>query len=591
MIPLSKVKEVTLKDYFDIVRRRAGIVTIFVIAAACYGIFSVLAVPKTYRAEATIAVSQRVLLHSRSVAERVIKSLDLKESPKKLLATVKVAPRRGSNVVGIAVTGRDPVKISNIANMWVKESITLIMDRDRASTRESAAHLEEQLSEVSKELLDSEMALNNFTKKHEAVARGGERIKNLERQALQVETDMQTFSTKYGPDHPRMTFLDSQLEALNSRLAAERDSLSAAKDLMAKYRTLKEKVDAQKNIYKGLSQRIQRMQASVRLIKSDVQAIDKAQPPKEPLSSKGKIPKMIMTGLLLGIVACFVLEHIDTTLKQAEEVEFYAKMPFLGYVPSVRKIIKSGKELNLFSHLKPDSRVAEAFRNVKVALIFASPENKDMKTVMVTSAVDGEGKSFAASNLAISFARAKEKTLLIDGDMKQGSLMGSFEVKKRCGLSDLLDGKCGLNEAISPTQVPDLSFMCAGTYTPGSTDLLSQEKFGAFFEEIKSKFQRIVIDVPSVLKFNDVLFWGNKCDGAVNVIGAGVTPLKDIYAAAKKMEGKANIIGAVLNNISIERDFNYYRHYFQSFLEKELGYGKLRELKRIGKHIKGGKDE
>ena len=169
--------------------------------------------------------------------------------------------------------------------------------------------------------------------------------------------------------------------------------------------------------------------------------------------------------------------------------------------------------------------------------------------------------------------------------------MGSFEVKKRCGLSDLLDGKCGSGEAISPTRVPGLSFMCAGTYSPGSTDLLSREKFGAFFEEIKPRFQRIVIDVPSVLKFNDVLFWGKKCDGAVNIIGAGVTPLKDIHAAAKKMEGKANIIGAILNNISIERDTGYYRHYFQSFLEKELECGKLKELKQIVKHIKGGKNE
>jgi capsular exopolysaccharide synthesis family protein len=214
--------------------------------------------------------------------------------------------------------------------------------------------------------------------------------------------------------------------------------------------------------------------------------------------------------------------------------------------------------------------MAEAFRNIKVSLIFAAPVEKFLKTVMVSSAVPKEGKSCVASNLAITFAQAKEETLLIDGDMRQGDLVKNFEVKNKYGLSDMLDGKCGLDEALLSTSIPNLSLLCAGEYVPNPTDLLAKEKFNELLEKVKGKFQRIVVDVPSILKYNDALFWGDKCDGMVFVVGAGSTPLNAITAATKKIEGKMNVVGGVLNSAAVEKDFYYYYHYFESYLEKEL---------------------
>jgi tyrosine-protein kinase Etk/Wzc len=590
MIPSLKLKDVSFKDYVEVVLGRKWMVVVIAVIALFYGIAAVVLTPAIYRTKAAIAIegtresgiakalpffgidqSRRAFSHSRALAERVKRRLNLRESSERLLAMVKVSPQRGnSDVTMITVSGGDPVKVTNIANMWAREYINLIKDKNKTLTRESVVDLEKQLTEASKAILQAEIDLNNFIKTNRTIADGQRKIKNLKKQISQIENDMQALSTQYRPDHPKMSFLSSQVELLNKELKDEQEKLPPFQEKISQYRILQDKIRTEKNIYTELSESIKKVQAAASLVKPGIQIVDIAQTPKKPLSKKGRIPQALFIGLLLGIVACFVLEYMDTTLKKAEEVEFYAKMPFLGYLPSVRKFMMDERQLNLFSQLKPDSQVAEAFRNVKVALIFASPEEKHMQALMVTSAVPGEGKSFIASNLAISFAKAKENTLLIDGDMRQCSLMGSFDAKDRNGLCDILDDKCSLDEVINTTSIPNLSFLCAGTGTSTATDLLSRQRFEALFEEVKSRFERIVVDVPSVLAFSDALFWGDKCDGVIDVIGAGTTPLKDIHAAAKKLEGKANVIGAVLNNIAIEKDFKYYKHYYQSFLEEKF---------------------
>ena len=585
MIPSLRIKQVALKDYIDIVRKRGWIVLIALILATCYGIFSFLVSPDIYRAKATITSGQHIFLRSRTLAERVVKSLNLSESPEQLLGRMKVISQKG-NVVDIIATGNGPAKTANVANMWAREYIELITKEKSSVFKRNADNLEKQLGDVSRSTLDAEMILTEFTKKYPQVAKGEGRIGTLEKQISQVEKDIQALSTKYSMDHPRMSFLNSQLETLKKQLTQERDKLSPFQEQAAQYRELQRRIEIQKDIYNDLLGRIRKVQAYARAVRPDIRIVDKAPVPQKPLSKKGKIPRAALIGLLFSVFICFVMEYMDTTLKKAEEVEFYAKMPFLGYIPSMGNIFKNRKKMYLFAHLKPDSQVAESFRNVKVALIFASPEEKFMQAIGVTSSVPKEGKSFVASNLAISFARAKEKTLLIDGDMRQCSLMESFSENPERGLGDILDGKAGLDEAVVSTQISNLSFLSAGNCPTDPTDLLSQQKFNDLFEEIKKKFQRIVIDIPSMLSFNDIFFWGSKCDGIIDVVGAGTTPLKDITAATRKLEGKANIIGGVLNNISVEKDFEYYRHYFQSFLEKEFKHDKSN--KEEDKNIQGG---
>ncbi|MFQ5952786.1 MAG: polysaccharide biosynthesis tyrosine autokinase, partial [Candidatus Omnitrophota bacterium] len=515
---------------------------------------------------------QLALLRSRKLATRVVKRLNLRETPDQLLTMVTVKPRRGSNVCEVAARSKYPEKAANIANMWLKEFINLDIEREKAAVGEGAPDLKKRVFEESQKIFQFEKELNKFEKENKEAVEKGKRIKRLEARSERLKKDLKTLSGQYEEDHPRIAYFNTELKSMEEQVKKEKDAIFAAnlQDKVAEYDLLVRKVGNQKVLYNKQLEKIRKISPPEKLSKANVQIVDEAQIPKKPLPWGRRAASLLLVGLLIGAAICFGLEYMDTTLKIAEEVEFYAKEPFLGYIPSIRQIVKSRTELYLFSHLKPDSKISESFRNIKVAMIFTVPEEKSLKTIAVTSSMSEEGKTFIASNLAISFARAKEETLLIDGDMRRGVLGKIYETKAKNGLSEVLDGKCSLKEAIVSTSAPGLSLLSSGGRVPNPTDLLSSEKFKDFMKEAGSIFQRVIIDVPSILSYADALFWGNNCEGLVHVIGASVTPLKDVTAAKEKLKEKAHIIGAVLNNVSIEKDFRYYYHYYQSFLEKKF---------------------
>jgi capsular exopolysaccharide synthesis family protein len=251
-------------------------------------------------------------------------------------------------------------------------------------------------------------------------------------------------------------------------------------------------------------------------------------------------------------------------LKTPEDVEFYAKLPFLGYVPLIR-----GKEKDRYLASNKDqfSITAEAFRNIKVSLLFSAPENKPAKSILVTSSNPKEGKSLVASNLATVFAQEGKPTLLIDADMRGGKLAGTFDIDITPGMSEVLSGNASVDEVIKETQVPNLSIIPSGVHIPNPIDILNTENFEKLFGTVSSRFEKIVIDIPSVLTFTDSLFWERKSDYLVMVIKSGTTQLKAIEEAKKKFIGKVSLAGAILNKTEITKDLKYYLHYFEKTIK------------------------
>ena len=228
---------------------------------------------------------------------------------------------------------------------------------------------------------------------------------------------------------------------------------------------------------------------------------------------------------------------------------------------------KDIKTLAMLSQQKPDSDTAEAFRNIKIALTFAKEGDTPPHAMVVTSSEHREGKTFAACNLATIFAHANQPTLLIDGDMRKGVIGDVFGAKDKKGLSDVLSGNSSLDEAIISTDIPNLSLMPAGTLVHNPTDLLETGAFSKMFQECKAKFQRVIVDVPSLLHFADCFFWEHECDGLVLVIKSGSTPLAAINESKKKLSGKIQTVGAVLNDAEVKKDVGYYIHYFRSSIK------------------------
>ncbi len=608
MIPPPEVRELTIKDYWDIIWRRSWVViTLLVVIPTVVGIKS-FSTPKVYQTQTKLILkgdltsgiaserrsSSRVdivlfreeqanFLLSRDMAERVIKKLNLTSDEEFIGVTNPVAKLRRmasasfpkeANMLFLVITGHHPIKITKIANAWAEEFVLMDIENRTSATKRGMKWLKDQLEETLKKLEDAEKKLNEFLKNNQIITIPdiGERkealLEQIKTQRANLEKEIIEMQKKYGEKHPKMEVLYTQLEAINQKLKEEQAQIYSLQEKSLEYKILRREVDTYRTIYNDLLKRLKDLEISQRMTIPQVQILDKAEVPSSPIkpTPEKDIFKAIVISLFLGIGLCYFLEYADSTLKTSEDVEFYTKLPFLGYIPSVYREIRRKEKKELIAYLKPYAHASEAFRNLRVSLIFSFPEDKPLKTILVTSSLPNEGKSFIASNLAITFAQAKEETLLIDADMRKGRLAEIFDLNPRDGLSNLLAGMCKLEEAIIVSPVPGLSFIGRGPSTPNPAELLSSQKIIDILEGLKKRFKRIVIDAPPTIGVSDTVLLGDKVDGLVFVIKSNSTSLNTINEARKLLGKKIKIIGAVLNNLHFEADryYSYYHYYHYS---------------------------
>lgn len=613
MIPSPEIKELTLKDYFDIANKHRWLIIAIFVAVTGITIFYDLSSPKIYMTKTILAAetekpqitgkvegiyknertasreyaeTQLNILNSRSLAERVIKNLGLDRDPEfmnskdptgKLLSMVSVDASKSAPIASIYVKGRDPLKITTIANAWVREFIHQDVERKVGTAKYGIAFLEDQLTDTLKKLNEAENALSDFIKKNRIVTipdietKTEELLGSLKAQKSQLEKEIAEASQKYKDKHPKMISLVTQLKSVEEKIGEETNSRLALQEKMAEYGILKRRVATYNYLYEDFLKRAKELDVSKELVFSGIRIIDPAEVPKAPISPQPKrdILFAILAGLILGVSASLGWEYLDSTLKTSEDVEFYIKFPFLGYIPSIKNELKNNKNGNIFSYGDPRSRVAEAFRNLKVSLLFSFPQDKVLKTIVVTSSIPSEGKTFVSSNLATIFAQAKEPTLLIDADMRKGDLYKSFNLKPKNGLSTLLAGMASIEEAVVQTAIPNLSLLPAGPYTPNPTELLSSDKLPNILRELEKRYKRIIIDSTPILNVSEALILGDKTDGIVFVVRAGHTSMKYIMEAKKIINKRVKIIGAVLNDTQMDSDKYYYHYYYPSPAEKK----------------------
>lgn len=620
MILSQEIRELGPRDYFDIVLKRKWIVFITVtIAVSAVGFYSFTS-PKIYQAGTTLLIEKQIpqitermedvytreirdteyyqtqysLLVSRSLAERVMKKLNLGSEPEfisaddpinALISMIKVKPVRLSNIVMIAVTGKDPLKITNIANTWAREFIHQDVEKKVGVAKYGVSWLEDQLSDTLVKLQNSEQELNQFIRKHRIVTipdietKKESLIESLKSQKSDLERQLKDFTERYKEKHPKMISLRAQLEAVDTKMADQTEELLSVQEVAVEYKLFKRKVDTYKSLYDDLLKRAKELDISKELTLTNIRVVDVAHAPKDPIkpSPKKDVAIAFLLSMFFSVSTAFFLEYMDFSLKTSEDVEMYTKLPFLGYIPSAKRAGKGGKPIELITQLELHSPIVEAFRNLRVSLLFSSPQDKPMKSLVVASSVPQEGKTFVAGNLAIISAQSKDATIIVDADMRKGNLSRAFNVEKERGLSSVLTGICSFEEAIIPAKaptlkdksgpesietIPDLHILGRGPHTPNPTELLGSEKLRELFEYLKTKYARIIVDAPPILSVADALILGDMCDSLAMVIKASSTSLQAIIEAKKALEKKMKIIGGVLNNVDAAKGAYYYYHYY-----------------------------
>ncbi len=207
-----------------------------------------------------------------------------------------------------------------------------------------------------------------------------------------------------------------------------------------------------------------------------------------------------------------------------------------------------------------DSPAAEAFRLLGVRLRHLRTK-RELKSILITSAVPQEGKSLVAANLACTLASgAQQKVLLLEGDVRRPSLAHLFELPNVAGLCDYLKGDRSLTASLYHLEGPGIWFLPAGNKPGSPLELIESPQLPALMGKLNSWFDWIIIDSPPQLPFADTTVWSRVTDGILFVARRGTSEKRKLEKAVEALD-RHKLIGAVLNssNGTVDRDYYYYR--------------------------------
>jgi non-specific protein-tyrosine kinase len=277
-----------------------------------------------------------------------------------------------------------------------------------------------------------------------------------------------------------------------------------------------------------------------------------ATPPPGP--SSPRVPFNVAFGLLAGLVAmisfAFLREYLDDTLKVPEDVEDQTSLPTLGTISRISSGLHSDPMYRLVTLLYPRSSASEAFRTLRTNVDFASVD-LPTKSLLVTSSVAGEGKTTVAANLAIAFAQAGRRTILVDADLRHPEVHLVFKLANAIGLTTLLRSDLGaVMNALHPTDQPNLRILPAGPIPPNPAELLGSQKMRAIIESLKQDADIVIFDSPPLRAVTDAAILAPAVDATLLIILAGRTRGAAVRLGREALARVgAQVIGATLNRV------------------------------------------
>lgn len=482
----------------------------------------------------------------------------------------------------LAIADKNNLVQKNLANMYDQYT--------QARSERIAAENEYQLVEglYKKGELDSLISYFSTTT-----------LNSLKDQYNQVDRSYLSLSERYLPKYPRMLQLESERTSLKQKLQEEIRRLVKGKEAEYMLRKSKEeslqsefekgKVEAA-DVEEKMVQAQQLMNASetnlkfynalnkrqvetdlVSLLKnSNLEIIDVATPPVYPSRPNVSLNVLLalVVGLSGGIALAFGVEYLDKTFKSPEELEEYLGIPLLGLLP-VLNPEGEGVKRDLFVHRNPKSTIAECCRSIRTRILLGNPV-KQPRTLLITSASPREGKSTIAVSLGITMAQSDQRTLLVDTDLRRPRLHHVFGQTLDKGLTTIMDGSTSIEDAVSPTEVKNLSFLASGPIPANPSELLGSARMEQVMKDLLARYDFIIFDSPPCIAVTDAVVLSTKTDGVIFVIKQGSTTKEAAKEAHRRLGNIGeNLLGCIMNNVNIDRDAYGYRYYYYHYYGEE----------------------
>jgi capsular exopolysaccharide synthesis family protein len=294
--------------------------------------------------------------------------------------------------------------------------------------------------------------------------------------------------------------------------------------------------------------------------------VSPARPPATPSSPDKRIDLAfgVLAGVLLGMLAALLRESLDTRLRTAKELADATGVPVLGTISF--DAAARGHGFTMISH--QSSVQGEAYRQLRTTLKFLDI-NRPVKSILVTSAVTGEGKTTTAANLAISLSETGATVVFVDADFRRPSDMSHFGLSPPTngGVTTVLIGQASAETMVRPWRGEQLFVLPAGPSPPNPSELLGSDAMRVLLARLNSHFDFVVIDTPPLLPVTDAAVLTPYVDGVILVAGWGVVRRDEVQRAAHQLHDiQARLLGTVLNRVPVRqaRADGYYSEYGSS---------------------------
>jgi capsular exopolysaccharide synthesis family protein len=324
-------------------------------------------------------------------------------------------------------------------------------------------------------------------------------------------------------------------------------------------RSLASEARANKQLYETVLARYKETKVfDKELEQADARVISKATPPGGPFYPQKRL--MILAAFfvsaVLGIALALVLEFLDSGFRSVSQLEGVTGLPVLGATPKLIRRDRK-KSPHVVAMERPNSAYGEAVRTIRTALMLSNADNPP-RTVLVTSAVSGEGKSSLSLSLASLAARSGQRCIVIDADMRHPNLHLMLDQPNGTGLSDHLAGRSELDEVIEIDPASGVHYIAAGARAPHPADLLGSPQMRALLRNLSSLYDLVVIDTPPLLAVSDSLVLVRHVDHTLYIVRWEKTRRETAIAGMKQLiDAGANLAGLVLAQVDVGKQARY----------------------------------
>ncbi|MFO7881828.1 MAG: polysaccharide biosynthesis tyrosine autokinase [Kosmotogaceae bacterium] len=463
----------------------------------------------------------------------------------------------------------DSPEAERLKQKWVKTSETLSRNPILSQLKSKLVDLKIELASLRQQYSESDPKV--IAKKTE-IAETENLIKEQTEEFI-LTGESQTLNPVYQEILTGIISSESKVHVFEARIAAVNElrkeyegQLSKLPKIEQRLLELERKITVKENLYTLLLEKLEEAKIEEAAVVGNAAVVDSAIIPQSPVKPNKKLSLAIggVLGIFLGMLAVFLMEYLDKTLKTEEEIERYGRKNVIGRVPLIPEE-ELGNEL--FVKNKPVSPQSEAIKLTASNIEFMM---HDDKVLGVTSVTPKEGKTFISVNLAYAFASKGKKVLILDFDMRRPriekilGLKATKDNKELLGIADLLTGNIPLNEVINHYDA-NIDVITHGNIPPNPTILLSSKKMDEVLKNVKEMYDVIIVDTPPALVTSDVSLLGNKLDGVVMVVRPGMAPRDGLQISIQNLSNTGvNVYGFIVNGVERHTSNYYYYYYYYS---------------------------